>query len=190
MRDRVAQRSPASRSNIRPPPTSPPASSRQTRLNRVRSTRSRRPQAIRVSSHHGSRICPSSSTVPSPLKFWGRIAGAPGELVGTEKAYAYCRALAAASPRVRVFTIGKSEEGRDIILLAIADEAGIRDLEKMKAATAISPTRAAPILPPRKNSSPHRARSTTSMPRCIQTKPVRPKPRSSLPIASPSPNSR
>jgi hypothetical protein len=79
---------------------------------------------------------PSSATVSSPLKFWGRIAGAPGELVGTEKAYAYCRALAAASPRVRVFTIGKSEEGRDIILLAIADEAGIRDLEKMKAATA------------------------------------------------------
>ena len=44
---------------------------------------------------------PQSSIVPSPLKFWGRIAGAPGELVGTEKAYAYCRALAA-SPRVRV----------------------------------------------------------------------------------------
>jgi hypothetical protein len=78
---------------------------------------------------------PASSTVPSPRKFWGRIAGAPGELVGTEKAYAYARALAAASPRVRVFTIGKSEEGRYIVLLAIADEAGIRDLEKMKAAT-------------------------------------------------------
>jgi Zinc carboxypeptidase len=79
---------------------------------------------------------PASTGVPSPLKFWGRIAGAPGELVGTEKAYVYCRALAAASPRVRVFTIGKSEEGRDILLLAIADEAGIRDLERMKAATA------------------------------------------------------
>ncbi len=52
------------------------------------------------------------------------------------KAYAYCRALAAASPRVRVFTIGRSEEGRDIFMLAIADEAGIRDLERLKAATA------------------------------------------------------
>ena len=60
----------------------------------------------------------------------------PGELVGTEKAYAYARALAAASPRVRVFTIGHSEEGRDIIMLAIADEAGIRDLDRLKAATA------------------------------------------------------
>jgi hypothetical protein len=27
---------------------------------------------------------------------------------------------------VRLFTIGRSEEGRDIVLLAIADEAGIR----------------------------------------------------------------
>src|SRR6185437_15710538 len=39
---------------------------------------------------------PQSSTVPSPMKFLGRIPGAPGELVGTVKAYAYCRALAAA----------------------------------------------------------------------------------------------
>ncbi len=79
---------------------------------------------------------PQSSTVPSPERFFGRIMGAPGELVGTEKAYAYARALAAASSRVRVFTIGHSEEGRDIIMLAIADEAGIRDLDRLKAATA------------------------------------------------------
>src|SRR5271163_4057538 len=79
---------------------------------------------------------PQSETVPSPEKFLGRIMGAPGELVGTEKAYAYARALAAASPRVRAFTIGKSEEGRDIVMLAIADEAGIRELDRLKAATA------------------------------------------------------
>ena len=79
---------------------------------------------------------PQSETVPSPEKFLGRIMGAPGELLGTEKSYAYARALAAASPRVRVFTIGRSEEGRDILMLAIADEAGIRDLDRLKAATA------------------------------------------------------
>jgi hypothetical protein len=79
---------------------------------------------------------PQSATVPSPEKFLGRILGAPGELLGTEKTYAYARALAAASPRVRVFTIGHSEEGRDIVMLAIADEAGIRDLDRLKAATA------------------------------------------------------
>src|SRR5882672_10688253 len=65
---------------------------------------------------------PKSATVPSPLGFLGRIAGAPGEFVDSAKAYAYCRALASHSPRVRVFTIGHSEEGREIVLLAIADE--------------------------------------------------------------------
>ena len=78
---------------------------------------------------------PQSSKVPSPEKFFGRIMGARGELLGAEKTYAYARALAAASPRVRVFTIGTSEEGRDIILIAIADETGIRDLDRLKAAT-------------------------------------------------------
>lgn len=79
---------------------------------------------------------PQSNTVPSPEKFFGRIMGAPGELAGTQKTYAYARALEAASPRVRVFTIGRSEEGRDILLIAIADQAGIRDLDRLKAATA------------------------------------------------------
>lgn len=64
---------------------------------------------------------PASKTVPSPTSFLHRIAGAPGELVDSSTAYAYARALAAASPRVRVFTIGRSEEGREIVLLAIAD---------------------------------------------------------------------
>src|SRR6202795_3276788 len=79
---------------------------------------------------------PASSTVPSPRAFFGRIMGAPGELVDSSKPYAYCRALAAASPRVRVFTIGKSEEGRDILLVAIADEKGIASLDQLKSATA------------------------------------------------------
>ncbi len=78
---------------------------------------------------------PQSANVPSPLAFYHRIMGAPGEFVDSAKAYAYCRALAAASPRVRVFTIGRSEEGRDIVLLAISDEAGIRQLDSFKAAT-------------------------------------------------------
>src|ERR1700750_2776939 len=75
---------------------------------------------------------PASSSVPSPRAFLGRIPGAPGEFVDSAKAYAYSRALAAASPRVRVFTIGRSEEGRDIMMLAIADESGIRDLDRLK----------------------------------------------------------
>ena len=79
---------------------------------------------------------PASASVPSPRAFLHRIPGAPGELVNSAQAYAYCRALAAASPRVRLTTIGRSEEGREIVLLAIADEAGIQDLARLKATTA------------------------------------------------------
>jgi hypothetical protein len=79
---------------------------------------------------------PDSPTVPSPAEFLGHAVGAAGELSSTTQIYGYFRKLAETSPRVRVETIGKSEEGRDIILAAIADEDGIRDLDKLKTATA------------------------------------------------------
>ena len=64
------------------------------------------------------------------------MAGAAGELSHVAQIQGYFRELAKATPRVAVQVIGKSEEGRDIVLAAIADEDGIRDLEKYKAATA------------------------------------------------------
>ena len=79
---------------------------------------------------------PASSSVPSPRAFLKRIPGAPGEFVDSAAAYGYARALAAASPRVEIFTIGRSEEGRDIVLLAIADEKGIEALDQLKKDTA------------------------------------------------------
>jgi hypothetical protein len=79
---------------------------------------------------------PASGTVPSPTQYLGHIAGAEGELTGTAKIYGYFRKLAETSPRVRVQVIGRSEEGRDILLAAVADEDGIRALAKLKAATA------------------------------------------------------
>jgi len=79
---------------------------------------------------------PDAKSVPSPTKFLGHIVGAAGELSTTAKIYGYFRALAAASPRVRVDVIGRSDEGRDILLVAVADEEGIRNLAKVKAATA------------------------------------------------------
>ncbi|MGH8235740.1 MAG: M14 family zinc carboxypeptidase [Steroidobacteraceae bacterium] len=79
---------------------------------------------------------PASSSVPSPRAFLKRIAGAPGEFVDSAAAYGYARALAAASPRVEIFTIGRSEEGRDIVLLAIADERGVQTLDQLKQDTA------------------------------------------------------
>jgi hypothetical protein len=70
---------------------------------------------------------PASDTVPSPLKFFGRIPGKPGELTYAKDIYRYYEALAKASPRARRFwKIGQTEEGRDQVILAIADEATIR----------------------------------------------------------------
>ena len=65
---------------------------------------------------------PDKPGIPSPTKFLGHIVGAPGELSNTTKIYAYYRALAAATRRVRVEVIGKSEEGREILLVAVGDE--------------------------------------------------------------------
>ncbi len=76
---------------------------------------------------------PASPTVPSPTRFLGHIAGAPGELTRTEKIYAYYRELDAASPRVRVETIGKSEEGRDMLLVIVGDEGALGGLEATRA---------------------------------------------------------
>ena len=79
---------------------------------------------------------PASDSVASPADFLGHVIGAPGELTRPEKVAEYARNLAASSPRVHVETIGESEEGRDIVLLAIADEAGIRELDRLKSAAA------------------------------------------------------
>ena len=89
---------------------------------------------------------PASDSVSSPSEFLGHLVGAPGELTHPAKIVEYARGLAERSARVHVETIGVSEEGRDIVLLAIADDAGIRDLERLKAATAAlaDPRRTAP----------------------------------------------
>ncbi len=76
---------------------------------------------------------PASDTVPSPLKFFGRIPGTPGELTYAKDIQRYYETLAKASPRAKFLTLGKTEEGRDLIVLAIADEAVLKDLDKNKA---------------------------------------------------------
>ena len=76
---------------------------------------------------------PASDTVPSPLTFHGRIIGTPGELTYAKDIHRYFEALDKASPRATFWTIGKTEEGRDMGLLAIADEATIAQLQKYKA---------------------------------------------------------
>ncbi len=75
---------------------------------------------------------PASDKVPTPLKFNGRIVGQPGELTYAKDIHRYLEAIAKASPRAKYWTIGKTEEGRDMVMLAIADEATLKNLEKYK----------------------------------------------------------
>ncbi len=78
---------------------------------------------------------PASATVPTPLKFNGYISGAEGKLTYAEDVHRYMRALAAASPRVKVFSIGQSEEGREMIAVAIANEETIAGLDRYREIT-------------------------------------------------------
>ena len=54
---------------------------------------------------------PASATVPTPLAVLGHVIGAPDILSYSQDVYKYFNALAKASPRIKVFTIGKTEEG-------------------------------------------------------------------------------
>jgi hypothetical protein len=66
---------------------------------------------------------PASKTVPTPAKVLGDVSGAPDMLPYAEDVYKYFRMLEAASPCVKVVSIGHTEEGREMIAVAIADPA-------------------------------------------------------------------
>jgi len=65
---------------------------------------------------------PASKSVPTPKDVLGDIAGAPGRLPYAEEVYQYMRMLEKASPRVKVYSIGRTEEGREMIAVAVASE--------------------------------------------------------------------
>jgi hypothetical protein len=76
---------------------------------------------------------PASTTVPTPKAVIGDVAGAPGKLPYAEDVYKYMRMLEKASPRVRVFSIGTTEEGREMIAVAVASEKLIAQLDENRA---------------------------------------------------------
>src|ERR1051326_2182680 len=76
---------------------------------------------------------PASRTVPTPKVTLGDIAGAPTKLPYSKEVYEYMRLLAKSSPRVRVFSIGTTEEGREMIAVAVASEQLIAKLDANKA---------------------------------------------------------
>jgi len=76
---------------------------------------------------------PASKTVPTPMAVLGDIAGAPNILPNSTLVYKYMRMLEKASPRVKVFHIGETEEGREMIAVAVASEALIAKMDENRA---------------------------------------------------------
>ena len=76
---------------------------------------------------------PASKTVPTPKAILGDVAGAPGILPYSAQVHEYMRMLEKASPRVKVFSIGTSEEGREMIAVAVSSEANMAKLEENRA---------------------------------------------------------
>jgi hypothetical protein len=79
---------------------------------------------------------PVSATVPSPLKFLGYVPGENNRLTYHKDIVAYYQALVKATGRATMWEIGKTDEGRPMVALAIADEATIKSLDKYKQITA------------------------------------------------------
>jgi hypothetical protein len=74
---------------------------------------------------------PTAPGVPSPKHVLGYHVGAPGQLTYYADALRYYRALAAAIPtRVKVETIGMSDENRELVVVWVSSDENIRDLQK------------------------------------------------------------
>ncbi|MFI5104378.1 MAG: M14 family zinc carboxypeptidase [Terriglobales bacterium] len=78
---------------------------------------------------------PLSSCVPPPDAFLHHIVGAPDVLDYTKDINDYMRLLASKSPRVKVWSIGMSEEGREMLVVAVSDEANLAKLDRYKEIT-------------------------------------------------------
>jgi hypothetical protein len=73
---------------------------------------------------------PKVQGIPSPKDVLGYHIGAPAKLTYYADILKYYRALATASPRVRVETIGKSDENRELVVVWVSSEENIRNLQQ------------------------------------------------------------
>ena len=75
---------------------------------------------------------PTSATVPQPKAILGYHIGEPKRLTYYADVLRFYHALAAASPRVKVIDIGKTEEGRESVIVFVGSEDSIKNLETTK----------------------------------------------------------
>jgi len=75
---------------------------------------------------------PKVQGVPSPKDVLGHYIGEPKKLTYYNDILKYYRALAAATPRVKIVSIGKSNEGRDLVVVFVGSDESIRNLEQYR----------------------------------------------------------
>jgi hypothetical protein len=68
--------------------------------------------------------------IPMPKDVLGYHIGAPGKLTYYADILKYYRALAAATPRVQVETIGRSDEDRELVVVWVSSDENIRNLQR------------------------------------------------------------
>jgi hypothetical protein len=67
--------------------------------------------------------------VPTPMEVIGHHVGAPRTLTYYSDILKYYRALAAATPRVKVEAVGRSDEGRDLVVVWVTSEQNMKGLQ-------------------------------------------------------------
>src|SRR5262245_33061354 len=83
--------------------------------------------------HYGSPIVdhlPLAKNAPTPKDVLGYHIGAPRKLTYYADMLRYYRALEAATPNVKVETIGKSDEGRELVVVWVSSEDNIKGLQQ------------------------------------------------------------
>jgi hypothetical protein len=77
---------------------------------------------------------PLAPGIPSPKDVLGYHIGQPQKLTYYADILKYYRALAAKSPRVKVTPIGKTDEGREYVIVAVSSEEAIRNFDQTRRA--------------------------------------------------------
>ncbi len=80
---------------------------------------------------------PIKAGLKSPLEFFGHISGAPNVLSYSTQLAEYYRVLERSSKRIKVISLGRSEEGREMVAAVISDEENLARLDDIKKANAL-----------------------------------------------------
>src|SRR6185503_18012899 len=73
---------------------------------------------------------PKVKGIPSPKDVLGHHVGAPATLTYYADILRYYHALAAATPRVKVETIGKSDEDRELVVVWVSSDDNMKNLQR------------------------------------------------------------